>query len=64
MRQNRWPVPREAVLAETEPAASANATQADLFQIERIKPFGEPAIDRSEKLASFIALPLQYGAPF
>jgi hypothetical protein len=29
-----------------------------LFQIERVEPFGEPAVDRSEKLASFILLAL------
>ena len=28
------------------------------LQIERIKPFGEPAVDRSEKLASLIPLAL------
>ena len=27
-----------------------------LFQVERIEPFGEPAVDRSEKLASLIPL--------
>jgi hypothetical protein len=29
-----------------------------LFQIARVKPFGEPAVDRSEKLASLIPLAL------
>src|SRR4029077_21187483 len=29
-----------------------------LFQIARVKPFREPAVDRSEKLASLIALAL------
>ena len=29
-----------------------------LLQIERVKPFGEPAVDRSEKLARLIALAL------
>ena len=29
-----------------------------LFQIERVKPFGEPAVDRSEKLAGLIPLAL------
>ena len=29
-----------------------------IFQIARIKPFSEPAIDRSEKLASLPPLPL------
>ena len=27
-----------------------------LFQIERVKAFGEPAVDRSEKIASLITL--------
>jgi hypothetical protein len=29
-----------------------------LLKIERIKPFGEPAMDRSEKIAGFIPLAL------
>ena len=29
-----------------------------LFQVERVKPFGEPAVDRSEKLASLVPLAL------
>ena len=29
-----------------------------LLQIERIKPFGEPAVDRSEKFAGLIPLAL------
>ena len=29
-----------------------------LFQVERVKPFGNPAVDRSEKLASLVPLAL------
>jgi hypothetical protein len=29
-----------------------------LFQVERVKPFGKPAVDRSEKLASLVPLAL------
>jgi hypothetical protein len=29
-----------------------------LFQIERVEAFGEPAVDRSQKLASLIPFPL------
>ena len=29
-----------------------------LFQVERVKPFGKPAVDRSEQITSFISLAL------
>ena len=32
--------------------------RSSFFQIARVKPFGEPTVDRSEKLASFIPLPV------
>jgi hypothetical protein len=39
-------------------AAIARSARLGLFQIARVEPFGEPAINRSEQFASLLCLPL------
>ena len=49
------------MLVRLEPELSSRQLVEEclgLFQIARVKPLGEPAVDRSEKLASLIALAL------
>jgi hypothetical protein len=44
--------------ARRSQATSSSSNALGLFQIERVEAFGEPAVDRSEKLARRIPLAL------
>ena len=46
-----------AVMASSQSIYSSSSSLG-LLQIERIEPFGEPAVDRCEKLAGLIPLAL------
>ena len=44
-------------------AASSSSERFSLLQIERVKPFGKPAVDRSKKVVGLIALALVASEP-
>jgi hypothetical protein len=47
-------VPTSSVLARSR--RQLDEQSPGLLQIERVEPFGEPAVDRGEKIAGFIPL--------